>query len=160
MNLLKLIDKKDISKKIKNIRSISKKIVFTNGCFDIIHAGHIDYMAKAKALGDVLIVGVNSDSSVKKIKDHGRPIVKEEYRLMVLDAINVIDHLVVFNEETPLELIKLIKPDVLVKGADWKDKGVVGEDIVRAGGGRVELIELLPGISTSIIVDKILKSYS
>lgn len=160
MNLLKLIDRTDIGKKVQNIRSRSQKIVFTNGCFDIIHAGHIDYMAKAKAFGDILIVGVNSDSSVKKIKDHGRPIVKQEYRLMVLDAISTVDNLVVFNEETPLELIKLIKPDVLVKGADWKDKGIVGEDIVRSYGGRVELIELLPGISTSIIVDKVLKSYS
>jgi len=160
MNLLKFINKLDLKEKVRDIKSKSKRIVFTNGCFDIIHAGHVDYLEKAKTLGDLLIVGVNSDLSVKKIKDHGRPIVKEEYRLKVLDSIGPIDHIILFDEETPLELIKELKPDVLVKGADWKDKGVVGEDIVKSYGGKVELIELLPGISTSSIIEKILKTYA
>jgi rfaE bifunctional protein nucleotidyltransferase chain/domain len=160
MNLLKLINSSELVDKIQKIKSNENKIVFTNGCFDLIHAGHVDYMTKAKALGDILIVGVNSDLSVKKIKDHGRPIVKEDYRLMVLDSISVIDYLVLFDDDTPLELIKTIEPNVLVKGADWKNKGVVGEDIVKSYGGRVELIDLLPEISTSIIIDKILKSYN
>ena len=141
------------------IKKDGKTIVFTNGCFDIVHAGHIDYMDKAKKLGDVLIVGVNSDDSVKRIKGNARPIVGLDNRLRLLKGFSVIDYLCVFEEDTPLELIKKVKPDILVKGEDWKDKGVVGEDFVKTYGGKVELIKLLPGISTSIIIDKILKAY-
>lgn len=149
--------------KIKELSSKLKKegkvIIFTNGCFDIVHAGHIDYMEKAKALGDVLIVGVNSDNSVKRIKGEKRPIVNLDNRLRLLKGLKVIDYLCVFEEDTPLELIKNIGPNVLVKGEDWKDKGVVGEDFVKAQGGKVELIKLLPGISTSIIIEKIVNIY-
>lgn len=141
------------------LKKDGKIIIFTNGCFDIVHAGHIDYMDKAKKLGNVLIVGVNSDDSVKRIKGKSRPIVDLDNRLRLLQGFSVIDYLCVFDDDTPLELIKKVKPDILVKGEDWKDKGVVGEDVVKAYGGRVELIKLLPGISTSIIIDKILKAY-
>ena len=141
------------------LRKENKIIVFTNGCFDILHAGHVDYMEKAKSLGHVLVVGVNSDASVKKIKGDKRPIVDLENRLRLLSGLRVIDYLCVFEESTPLELIKNVVPDVLVKGEDWKDKGVIGEDFVKANGGKVELIKLLPGISTSIIIEKIVKLY-
>ena len=142
-----------------NLKKDGKVIIFTNGCFDIVHAGHIDYMNKAKKLGDVLIVGVNSDTSVKRIKGRTRPIVDLDNRLRLLQGFSVIDYLCVFDDDTPLELIKKVKPNILVKGEDWKDKGVVGEDFVKTYGGSVELIGLLPGISTSIIIDKILKAY-
>ena len=147
---------KELSSKLKKE---GKTIVFTNGCFDIVHAGHVDYMEKARRLGDVLIVGVNSDASVKRIKGEKRPIVDLNNRLRLLQGLSVIDYLCVFEEDTPLELIKNIAPSILVKGEDWKDKGVVGEDFVKTYGGKVELIKLLPGISTSIIIDKIIKTY-
>ncbi len=141
------------------LKESGKTIVFTNGCFDLIHAGHVDYMDKAKKLGDILVVGVNSDASVKSIKGKARPIVTLENRLRLLQGLSSIDYLCVFEQDTPLELIKKVRPNILVKGEDWKEKGVVGEDIVKAEGGKVELIELLPGISTSILIDKILKAY-
>ena len=141
------------------LKKSGKTVVFTNGCFDIVHAGHVDYMDKAKKLGDVLVVGVNSDASVKSIKGKARPIVTLENRLRLLQGLSSIDYLCAFEEDTPLELIKKVRPNILVKGEDWKDKGVVGEDVVKADGGKVELIELLPGISTGIIIDKILKAY-
>jgi rfaE bifunctional protein nucleotidyltransferase chain/domain len=157
---MKFIDYSKIEKLASELKKNGKKMVFTNGCFDIVHAGHIDYLEKAKELGDVLIVGVNSDSSVKRIKGDKRPIVDQKYRIRLLEGIQSIDHIVVFEQDTPLELIKKVKPDILVKGADWKDKGVVGEDLVKAYGGKVKLIELLPGISTSIMIENILRSHS
>lgn len=156
---MKKVDGSSLDKLIKDLKKQNKVIVFTNGCFDILHAGHIDYLQKAKELGDVLIVGVNSDDSVKRIKGSKRPIVKQEYRLRLLEGITSIDHLVIFEEDTPFTLIEKVRPEILVKGADWKDKGVVGEDFVRSYGGKVKLIELLPGISTSIVIDNILKAY-
>jgi len=157
--LAKLIEKNNLEKIIAELKKNNKKIVFTNGCFDIVHAGHIDYMEKAKKLGDVLFVGLNSDASVKKIKGSKRPVVEERYRSRLLEGLSSIDYIAVFNEDTPLELIKKVKPDVLVKGEDWKDKGVVGEEFVKSYGGAVKLIELMPGISTSGIIENILKAY-
>ncbi len=159
MKIQKLIKKEELTKLIKDLKLSSKSIVFTNGCFDIVHAGHVDYMEKAKQMGDVLIVGLNSDSSIKNIKDSKRPIVSEKYRLKLLAGLSSIDYIVTFDEETPIKLIEEIKPDILVKGKDWEKKGVVGEDLVKSYGGRLELIELVPGISTSIIIDKIIESY-
>ena len=156
---MKFIDEKNIDELISDLKKNKKSIVFTNGCFDILHAGHIDYLEKAKALGDVLIVGVNSDASVKRIKGEKRPVVKQKYRLRLLEGVQSIDHIMLFDDNTPLSLIKKISPNVLVKGADWKDKGVIGEEFVNTYGGRVELIELLPGISTSSIIENILKAY-
>jgi D-beta-D-heptose 7-phosphate kinase/D-beta-D-heptose 1-phosphate adenosyltransferase len=157
--LAEIISINKIDAVCSNLKKDGKVIIFTNGCFDIVHAGHIDYMNKAKKLGDVLIVGVNSDTSVKRIKGKTRPIVDLDNRLRLLQGFSVIDYLCVFDDDTPLELIKKVKPNILVKGEDWKDKGVVGEDFVKTYGGSVELIGLLPGISTSIIIDKILKAY-
>ena len=158
--MAEIVKKDKIETVFSNLKKDGKCLIFTNGCFDIVHAGHIDYMEKAKALGDVLIVGVNSDESIRRIKGNNRPIVGVDYRLRLLQGISSIDYVCVFNEDTPLELIKKVKPDIIVKGEDWKDKGVVGEDFVRSYGGKVELIALLPGISTSIIIDKILKTYN
>jgi len=157
--LAEIIQTNKIETTFSRSKKDKKTIVFTNGCFDIVHAGHVDYMEKAKELGDILVVGVNSDASVKRIKGNSRPVVDLDNRLRLLQGLKAIDYLCVFEEDTPLELIKKVKPDILVKGEDWKDKGVVGEDFVKTYGGKVKLIKLLPNISTSIIIDKILKAY-
>ena len=155
-----ILDKLKILEELTLIVKEHKSIVFTNGCFDIIHAGHIDYLTKAKALGDILVVGVNSDTSIQRIKGNKRPIIPLQQRLTVLNALSIVDYLVVFEEDTPINLIKRLKPNILVKGADWKDKTVVGQDIVEANGGRVELIEFANDISTSKIIEKIIRLYS
>jgi len=133
-----------------------KSKVFTNGCFDIVHAGHIDFFKIAKTYGTNLIVAVNSDESIKRIKGESRPIVCLKHRLMLLDSIKYIDYLVSFEEDTPIEIIKIIKPDVLLKGADWKDKGgIVGMDFVSSYGGEVKYLDLIEGLSTSSIIKRI-----
>jgi len=157
--LAEIIPTNKIKELFSKLKKEGKTVVFTNGCFDIVHAGHVDYMEKARSFGDILIVGVNSDASVKRIKGDKRPIVDLNHRLRLLQGLSVIDYLCVFEEDTPLELIKKVVPNVLVKGEDWKEKGIVGEDFVKTYGGKVELIKLLPGISTSIIIDKIIKTY-
>lgn len=135
-----------------------KKIVFTNGCFDIVHLGHVEYLAKAKEEGDILIVGLNSDSSVSRLKGSGRPINDENMRAMVMASLRFIDAVVLFNEDTPYDLIFSIQPDVLVKGADYKPEDIVGYDIVKAKGGRVATVELTTGYSTTAIENKIRSS--
>lgn len=137
------------------LRLVGKKIVFTNGVFDILHYGHIDYLTEAKALGDVLIVGVNSDSSVKKFKSPSRPVQSEQDRLHIVAALKPVDYVIMFEEETPEKLIKLVKPDVLVKGADYAESEIVGAEFVKSYGGKVHLIELAPGRSTTAIIKKI-----
>ncbi len=138
----------------------NKKVVFTNGVFDIIHSGHIDYLIKAKALGDILIVGLNSDSSVKRIKGEKRPIINQSDRAFVLSNLKPVDYVVLFEEDTPLEIIKAIVPDVLVKGADWSLDKIVGSDVVLNNGGEVKNISFVNDQSTSRIVDLILSKYS
>ena len=133
-------------------------LVFTNGCFDILHAGHVDYLQKAAELGDRLIVGLNSDSSVKRLKGEGRPINGEMQRAIVLSALRCVDAVVVFEEDTPYELIKVVQPKVLVKGGDYKDQKVVGEDIVKANGGKLELIDFVHNVSTTDIQNRIKKT--
>jgi len=146
-------------KKLKNIvRALKKKgqrIAFTNGCFDLLHVGHTAYLERAKGKNRVLIVGLNSDSSVKKIKGPGRPIVNENERAAVLTALASVDYVTIFKEETPLKVIAVLKPDVLVKGADWKMKEVVGADVVKANGGKVEFIRYIQGSSTTNIIERI-----
>ena len=132
-----------------------KKIVFTNGCFDLFHAGHVEILRRAASLGDVLVVGVNSDTSVTAIKGPGRPIIPEADREQIISALSCVDYVVVFGEETPLRLIQAVRPDVLVKGEDWKGREVVGEDVVKARGGRVEFVSLVPGLSTTDLINKI-----
>jgi rfaE bifunctional protein nucleotidyltransferase chain/domain len=131
------------------------KIVFTNGCFDIIHAGHVTYLEKARALGDCLVVGLNSDSSVKKIKGSERPVNDEQARAKVLCALSCVDHVVIFDQGTPYELIEAVRPSVLVKGGDWAVDSIVGADIVRSGGGEVRTIPFEEGFSTTGIIEKI-----
>ncbi len=133
----------------------NKKIVFTNGCFDILHRGHIEYLSKAADLGDVLFIGVNTDASVSKLKGESRPLQDEYSRLMILGALEFVDALILFDEETPLELIRKVQPHILVKGADYKPEDIVGYDIVKAKGGEIKTIDFLLGYSTSAIEQKI-----
>jgi len=152
----KYIKNNQLKKKINLIKNKQIKLVFTNGCFDIIHAGHIRYLKKAKSLGDYLIVGINSDSSVQKIKGNTRPINCLKHRLEVLDAISFVDFIVSYETDTPEPLLKIIKPDYLVKGGDYKDlNNVVGKKFVESYGGKVFLMDHVKGVSTSLIIDKI-----
>ena len=136
-------------------RKSGKIIVFTNGCFDLIHLGHIRYLKEAKSLGDILVLGLNTDSSVKLLKGESRPIIPEQDRAEILSAMEMVDYIVLFSEETPYNLIKEIKPDILVKGADYEGKEVVGRDIVEKNGGEVKLIKFEPGKSTTELINKI-----
>lgn len=158
MNCLKSLEE------IKSIRSTlntdNKKVVFTNGCFDIIHAGHIDYLNKAKALGDVLIVGLNTDDSVKKIKGDKRPIINQDERAKIISNLKPVDYVVFFDEDTPAKLIDELVPDILIKGADWKMDEIVGGETVLANGGEVKTIEFVNDQSTSKIIELITSRYS
>ena len=138
--------------------SKDKKVVFTNGCFDLVHRGHVDYLAKARDLGDLLILGLNSDASVRRLKGPERPIVDEQSRALLLAAFGFVDYVVLFDDDTPLRLIEAILPDVLVKGGDYQIKDIVGHDIVQARGGRVVTIPFVEGFSTTNIVDKLRQS--
>ena len=151
----KLIDIDNIARVLNNRRIVGQTIVFTNGCFDLFHAGHLEILRRAAALGEVLVVGVNSDDSVMRLKGRGRPITSEQNRVEIISALNFVDYVVVFEEDTPLRLIQAVRPDILVKGADWKGKGVVGEDVVKARGGRIEFVNHVRGISTSQLIKKI-----
>ena len=134
-----------------------KKVVFTNGCFDILHAGHVRYLKKARSLGDLLVVGLNSDHSVRRLKGSTRPIVPQKERAEVLSALECVDFVVIFNDETPLKLIEAIQPGVLAKGADWAAKDIVGAWAVKKGGGRVARITLVKGRSTTNIIRRVLE---
>ena len=151
----KIYDESEFDRLINRWRFKDQKIVFTNGCFDILHLGHIQYLAEAADFGDRLIVGLNSDESVKKLKGEDRPINNEEARSMILAALHFVDAVYVFKEETPLELIKTIKPDVLVKGGDWKEQDVVGADFVKSNDGEVKIIDFVEGYSTTAIAQKL-----
>jgi D-beta-D-heptose 7-phosphate kinase/D-beta-D-heptose 1-phosphate adenosyltransferase len=140
-------------------RASGKKIVFTNGCFDIIHLGHVKYFQFAKQQGDLLVVGVNSDSGIRRLKGEKRPLITELDRMGVLEELESIDYLVMFDEDTPIKLIEAIKPDVLVKGADYTKDKVVGADFVESCGGKVAFAPLIDGRSTSSVVQKILDAY-
>ena len=154
-SLYKITDCQTVCAAIGKPGERDKSVVFTNGCFDILHAGHVSYLERAKAKGDILIVGINSDASVRAIKGASRPIVPEDQRMRIMAALASVDYIIPFDEETPQQLIATLLPDILVKGADYKPENIVGYDIVAAYGGRVEVIEFLDGISTTHIVDKI-----
>ena len=139
-------------------RKDSRRIVFTNGCFDIIHAGHVKYLAEAKKLGDVLFLGLNSDQSVRRLKGDSRPINSEADRASVLSALRFIDYVVVFGEDTPENIIRTIRPDVLVKGGDYKIENIVGADFVKSEGGEVVTIDFVDGKSTTRIIEKMKSS--
>ncbi len=152
----KILDAESLSVKLEEWKSKGKKIVFTNGVFDLLHLGHIDYLSKAADLGDVLIIGVNTDASSKRLgKGSNRPITDEISRSTIIAALKFVGAVVLFEEDTPYNLIKTVQPDVLVKGADYKPEDIVGYDIVTAKGGRIETIEFLEGYSTTAIEKKI-----
>ena len=132
-----------------------QKVVFTNGCFDLLHRGHVDYLAKAADCGQKLVIGVNTDASVSKLKGPNRPIQDEQSRLQILASLQCVDAVILFDEQTPYDLIKALQPDVLVKGSDYQPENIVGYDIVTAKGGEVKTIDFIPGFSTSAIEHKI-----
>jgi D-beta-D-heptose 7-phosphate kinase/D-beta-D-heptose 1-phosphate adenosyltransferase len=136
-------------------RAAGARVVFTNGCFDLLHPGHVRYLAAARALGDVLVVGLNGDASVRRLKGPGRPILRAEERAEVLAGLAAVDHVILFDDDTPRALIAALGPDVLVKGADWAEDDIVGRDETLARGGRVERIDLVPGVSTSDLIRRI-----
>lgn len=131
-----------------------KKIAFTNGCFDVLHLGHVEYLSKAAELGDILVIGLNSDASVKRLKGANRPINPEHARAFLLASLRFVDAVIFFDEDTPYNLIKLIQPDILIKGNDYKPEDIVGYDIVTAKGGEVKTVELVKGFSSSLIIEK------
>ncbi len=145
---------------VRALRRKGKKVVFTNGCFDLLHVGHVRYLAAARALGDALIVAVNSDRSVRRLKGDARPIVSQKHRMEVLSALSSVDYLILFGADTPRRLIETLQPDVLVKGADWKQDAIVGKEIVEASGGRVARIRMVPGASTTTVIRKILRLHA
>ncbi len=151
----KIIDRNELIPHLSRWRFQSKKIVFTNGCFDLLHLGHIDYLAKAAEEGDLLIIGLNSDSSTRALKGPNRPINGQKQRAMVLASMQFVNAVVLFDDSTPLELIRQIQPDILIKGGDYKPEEIVGFDIVKAKNGIVKTIEFLPGYSTTYIEEKI-----
>jgi D-beta-D-heptose 7-phosphate kinase/D-beta-D-heptose 1-phosphate adenosyltransferase len=134
--------------------------VFTNGCFDLMHVGHVKYLQEARKLGDLLVLGLNSDASIRRLKGEKRPLIDQSERAHIMSALNCVDYVVVFDEDTPLQLIETLRPDILVKGGDYDLDGVVGRELVESYGGRVELIQFVDGSSTTHIINKILKSYS
>jgi len=157
MDCLKIIKNKiigmdELPKRLQQWRSQGFSVVFTNGCFDLLHRGHVEYLAKAADKGDVLVVGLNTDASVKRLKGERRPINKEADRALLLAALSMVDAVVLFGEDTPYELIKAVRPDVLVKGADYKPEEIVGYDIVTSFGGKVETVEFVEGYSTTKIL--------
>lgn len=151
----KITDLTSLISQVSDWRSNGLKVVFTNGCFDIVHLGHIDYLEKARNLGDKMIVALNTDASVRKLKGPQRPIVNEEARTRMMAGFEFVDAVLLFDEETPLSLIEAIKPDILVKGSDYLTENIVGAEIVMNNGGRVETVDLVDGYSTTSIIDKI-----
>jgi rfaE bifunctional protein nucleotidyltransferase chain/domain len=157
-NFSSIDEKSQLSRLLAYWNFRNKKIVFTNGCFDLMHLGHIDYLSKAADLGDILIIGMNSDKSVNCIKGPNRPINDQTGRARVLAALGFTSCVVLFDEETPYELIKFIRPDILVKGSDYKPEAIVGYDIVKEKNGEIITIDFVEGYSTSSIIDKIKKT--
>jgi len=145
----------ELKKLVAELKSKGEKIVFTNGCFDILHLGHILYLEKSKSKGDKLIVAINNDESVRKLKGNSRPITSESGRAILIAALETVDYVIIFNGLTPLELIKTLKPDILTKGGDWKTKDIVGADVVQSYGGKIISIPYIEGYSTSSIISKI-----
>lgn len=144
-------------KRLGELKKRGKKIVFTNGCFDIIHAGHTTYLKKAKSLGDILIVALNTDASVRRLKGGGRPLVPLKDRAEVISSLESVDYVTSFGDSTPLKVIKIVKPDVLVKGGDWSADKIVGADFVKSYGGKVVSIPYIAGCSTTNLIKKIKK---
>jgi D-beta-D-heptose 7-phosphate kinase/D-beta-D-heptose 1-phosphate adenosyltransferase len=154
-SLNKLKSPKKLKDILSKLKKQGKKIVFTNGCFDLLHPGHIKLLKEAKSKGDILVVGLNSDNSIKRIKNKGRPILKEKARITNLGALEFVDFIVVFEESTPYKIIKYLKPNYLVKGSDWEENKIVGKDLVE----RVFRVKLLKNYSTTSIINKIIHNF-
>jgi D-beta-D-heptose 7-phosphate kinase/D-beta-D-heptose 1-phosphate adenosyltransferase len=155
----KIKTRKELLRIIKDLKENGKRIVFTNGCFDLLHIGHVRYLEKAKALGDVLVVGVNSDSSVRKLKGLNRPILPEKARAGILSGLACVDYVTIFSEINPLKVITSLRPDVLVKGGDWAKEQIVGKEVVERLGGEVVILPFVKGASSSTLIQTILKKY-
>lgn len=155
----KIISVTALKRHLRRERQSGKTIAFTNGCFDILHSGHVVYLEAAKRTNRVLIIGLNNDRSVRRLKGPTRPINPEASRARVLAALTCVDYVILFAEDTPYELIKAVKPDILIKGGDWKPEHVIGADVVKANGGKVEIISYVPDCSTTGIITKIQKRY-
>src|SRR5437867_1872508 len=149
---------KAVAEEVRRLQATGKKAVFTNGCFDILHAGHIDLLQRARDLGDALVVAINSDASVARAKGRNRPIIPERERAELLDGLEMVDFVCTFDEDTPLQVILAIRPNVLVKGADWTDN-IVGQSEVESWNGKVVAVPLIPGCSTTAIVERVLARY-
>lgn len=156
----KVLGRRTLKEEADSLRKAGKRLVFTNGCFDLLHIGHVRYLQAARSAGDCLVVGVNSDRSVRQIKGPHRPLVSEDQRAEVVAALGCVDWVTVFDEPDPLELIRLLLPDVLVKGADWPQEDIVGAAQVEEAGGRVLRIPLEQGISTSNLIERIRTAFS
>jgi rfaE bifunctional protein nucleotidyltransferase chain/domain len=155
----KLINLEELKSIRSQLKKDKKRVVFTNGVFDILHRGHLEYLIESKTLGDILIVGINSDASVKRIKGEGRPIVHEQDRAFLVANLSPVDYVCLFNEDTPYNLISVLIPDILIKGADWKTNDIVGKDIVEKAGGIVKTITLTPGRSTTSIINRVINRF-
>jgi D-beta-D-heptose 7-phosphate kinase/D-beta-D-heptose 1-phosphate adenosyltransferase len=156
----KLMARDDLAALLEKTRSPARPVVFTNGCFDLLHVGHVRYLTAARAQGALLVVGLNSDASVRRIKGPLRPIIGQEQRAEVLSGLACVDYVTIFDEPDPLSLIQSLQPDVLVKGADWAPGDIIGADAVMSRGGRVERISIVPDASTSDIIEKIVERYA
>lgn len=154
----KIMTRENAKVQIKKWQNKGEKVVFTNGCFDILHAGHIRYLSKAKSIGDHLVIGLNTDNSVKKLKGTNRPLQNEQDRALILAGLEAVDLIVLFGEDTPLEIITFLKPDILVKGSDYSIDNIVGAKEIVQWGGKVETIEFVNGKSTSLIIEKLEKN--
>jgi rfaE bifunctional protein nucleotidyltransferase chain/domain len=158
-SLSKIVTMEVLVAKLDAVRTAGKKVVFTNGCFDILHVGHVRYLEAARGEGDLLVVGLNSDASVHLIKGGRRPIINQDQRAEVLASLGCVDFVIVFEEADPMMLIRTLKPDILVKGADWEHDQIVGAEFVESNGGRVVRISLVPDASTSEIIQRIVERY-
>jgi len=159
MTTERVVSREKLQKILDRLKGQGSRIVFTNGCFDILHAGHVQYLAEARNCGDLLVVGLNSDRSVRSIKGDARPVVHEEDRAFVLASLKMVDYVTIFNEDTPLQLIEYLRPHVIVKGGDWTEDSVVGRETVMKDGGIVKIIPLMEGRSTTNLIEKIMTAY-
>jgi rfaE bifunctional protein nucleotidyltransferase chain/domain len=155
----KIKERENLRRILEDLRKEGKRIVFTNGCFDLLHAGHVRYLKQARALGDILVVGINSDPSVRGLKGPLRPILPLGERAEILSSLECVDFITVFDEPTPLEVISLLKPHVLVKGGDWTKEAIVGKEVVEGSGGKVVILPFVQGASTSNLIETVLKRY-
>ncbi len=155
----RVLSRPALKRAVASLKRARKRVVFTNGCFDLLHVGHVRYLRKARARGDALVIGVNSDRSVKKLKGRGRPLTPAKERAEILASLSFVDYVTIFDEDTPLELISAIKPDILVKGSDYGRREIVGGDVVERAGGKVVRVPLVEGRSTKGLIRKIVRSY-